>query len=101
MLPPTSTELSVTHGMQVAAILGVGLVFQASGHRHTAETLLAEIGKSLVKPFTTQSRLLTILYQKFFENLVGKGENAGKQHFLLFSQCFQLFPKQSSMFRSH
>ena len=22
------------------------------------------------------------------ENTVGKGENAGKQHFLLFSQCF-------------
>ena len=31
--------------------------------------------------------------QKFFlgwmENIVGKGENAGNQHFLLFSQCFQ------------
>ena len=23
------------------------------------------------------------------ENLVGKGENAGNQHFLLFPQCFQ------------
>ena len=23
------------------------------------------------------------------ENIVGKGENAGKQHFLLFPQCFQ------------
>ena len=23
-----------------------------------------------------------------FENTVGKGENAGNQHFLLFSQCF-------------
>ena len=31
--------------------------------------------------------------QKFFvelvENIVGKGENADYQHFLLFSQCFQ------------
>ena len=31
--------------------------------------------------------------QKFFlgcvENFVGKGENAGSQHFLLFPQCFQ------------
>ena len=30
---------------------------------------------------------------KFFngrvENIVGKGENAGNQHFLLFPQCFQ------------
>ena len=23
------------------------------------------------------------------ENIVGKGENAGNQHFLLFAQCFQ------------
>ena len=33
------------------------------------------------------------LKQKFFlglvENIVGKGENAGYQHFLLFPQCFQ------------
>ena len=28
------------------------------------------------------------------ENIVGKGENAGYQHFLLFPQCFQFsFPK--------
>ena len=31
--------------------------------------------------------------QKFFlgwiENIVGKGENAGYQHFLFFPQCFQ------------
>ena len=26
------------------------------------------------------------------ENIVGKGENAGYQHFLLFSQCFQKAP---------
>ena len=25
----------------------------------------------------------------WFENIVGKGENAGYQHFLLFPQCFQ------------
>ena len=28
---------------------------------------------------------------KFVENIVGKGENAGYQHFLPFSQCFQKF----------
>ena len=27
-----------------------------------------------------------------FENIVGKGENAGNQHFLLFPQCFQYVP---------
>ena len=45
MLPPTSTELNVPHNVQVAAILGVGLMFQGTAHRHTAEILLAEIGK--------------------------------------------------------
>ena len=32
------------------------------------------------------------------ENIVGKGENAGNQHFLLFQQCFLTFPKQNSIF---
>ena len=35
-----------------------------------------------------------------FENIMGKGENAGNQHFLLFPQCFLLFPTQSSSFES-
>ena len=44
------------------------------------------------KIFTTQSRLLMILYKKIFETIVGKGENAGNQHFLLFPQCFNISP---------
>ena len=43
------------------------------------------------KLFTTQFQHLTTLYRKPFENIVGKGENAGNQHFLLFSQCFLPF----------
>ena len=31
-----------------------------------------------------------------FENIVGKGENAGNQHFLLFPQCFLPFQTQKS-----
>ena len=31
-----------------------------------------------------------------FENIVGKGENAGNQHFLLFAQCFQLYREKTS-----
>ena len=34
------------------------------------------------------------------ENIVGKGENAGNQYFLLFPQCFLLFPTQISSFES-
>ena len=41
------------------------------------------------------------LGKKPFENIVGKGENAGHQHFLLFSQCFLPFPKQISILWSH
>ncbi|XP_048246060.1 anaphase-promoting complex subunit 1-like [Haliotis rufescens] len=45
LLPPTSTELNIPHNIQVAAILGVGLVYQGTGHLHMAETLLSEIGR--------------------------------------------------------
>ena len=38
--------------------------------------------------FTTQPRLLMTLGKKPFENIVGKGENAGNQHFLLFPRYF-------------
>ncbi|XP_074644686.1 anaphase-promoting complex subunit 1-like [Tubulanus polymorphus] len=45
LLPPTSTELDIHHIVQVAAVLGVGLVYQGTAHRHMAEVLLAEIGR--------------------------------------------------------
>ena len=35
--------------------------------------------------------VLSILVKQPFENIVGKGENAGNQHFLLFLQCFLLY----------
>ena len=50
---------------------------------------------------STQSRLLTTLMERLFENIVGKEENAGNQHFLLFPHCFLLFTKQISTFESH
>lgn len=45
LLPPTSTELDVPPMLQVAAVLGVGLLYQGSVHRHIAEVLLGEIGR--------------------------------------------------------
>ena len=53
-----------------------------------------------LKLFTTQSRLLTTPKQMPFENIVGKGENVGNQHFLLFPQCFLPFTKQIYKFQS-
>ena len=36
-----------------------------------------------------------------FENILGKGENAGNQHFLPFPKCFLPFPKQILIFQLH
>ena len=35
------------------------------------------------------------------ENIVGKGENAGYQHFLLYPQCFLSFSENFLIFPSH
>ena len=34
------------------------------------------------------------------ENIVGKGENVGNQHFLLLQECFLPVPKQNAIFQS-
>ena len=47
------------------------------------------------------NRLLTTLKKMPFENIVGKGENAGNHHFLLFTQCFLTIPKRISVFKLH
>ena len=39
-------------------------------------------------PFAKQPMDFMTLREKPLENIVGKGENAGKQHFLLFPQFF-------------
>ena len=35
--------------------------------------------------------------KKPFENIVGKEENAGNQHFLLFPQCFLQYQRQKAI----
>ena len=45
LLPPTSTELDVPPVAEVAAVLGIGLLYQGSGQRHISEVLLNEIGR--------------------------------------------------------
>ena len=51
--------------------------------------------------FITQSRLLTSNGKKSFESIVGKGENVGNQHFLLFLQCFLPFQRQIPLVKTH
>lgn len=45
LLPPTSIELNVHQNVQVSALMGVGLVYQQTAHRHIAHALLSEMGK--------------------------------------------------------
>ncbi|KAK4883598.1 hypothetical protein RN001_006917 [Aquatica leii] len=45
LLPPTSMELDVSQNLQVAALVGVGLAYQGTAHRHITEVLLWEIGR--------------------------------------------------------
>ena len=52
--------------------------------------------QSVLTPYHTI--LLTTLRKEAFENILGKGENAGNQHFLLFPKCFLHIPEQISIF---
>lgn len=45
LLPPTAIELDVPHNVQVASLLGIGLVYQNSNKRYVAEALLQEINR--------------------------------------------------------
>ena len=45
-----------------------------------------------------KSTIPTTLGKKLFENNVGKEENAGYQHFLLFLHCFLPLPQQHLIF---
>ena len=41
-----------------------------------------------INTFQHTSQLLTPVEKKAFKNIVGKKENPGNQHFLIFPQCF-------------
>lgn len=45
LLPPTSMEIDVPQNVQVASLMGIGLVYQGTAHRHMTEILLTEIGR--------------------------------------------------------
>ena len=71
----------------------------------TQSQLLMTLGKKALKTLWEKEKMLAFYHtiptlmtlgKKTFENIVGKGENAGNQHFLLFPHCFLFFPKQIS-----
>ena len=51
-------------------------------------------GKGLTHTYTIQSK-------KTFENIEGKRENFGKQHFLLFQQCILFYHRKILLFKSY
>lgn len=45
LLPSTTLELDISQNIQIASLMGIGLVYQGSAKRHIAEVLLQEIGR--------------------------------------------------------
>lgn len=45
LLPPTAVELDIPQNVQVASLMGIGLVYEGTAKRHIAEVLLQEIGR--------------------------------------------------------
>ncbi|XP_040574760.1 LOW QUALITY PROTEIN: anaphase-promoting complex subunit 1 [Lepeophtheirus salmonis] len=45
LLPATATELPISHATQVAGLVGLGLLYQGTGHHHMAEVCLGELGR--------------------------------------------------------
>ena len=45
LLPPTATELPLSHNTQVAALMGLGLLYADTGHRRMVEVCLKELGR--------------------------------------------------------
>ena len=65
------------------------------------QSKVAEI--SLVKCllFTTQSQVLMFLKRRAFENIVGKGENAGNCHFFPLLTIFSTIAKTEKTLKQH
>ena len=76
-------------------------ISKIKGTEMVSDILDHPVTRNFLELFTTQSRLLMTLRKRPFKNIVGKGEIAGNQHFLLFPQCFLPIPKQISIFQSH
>ena len=49
-------------------------------------------------PFMAQARISMTTKGKLLKSNVGKGENAGEQHFLLFQQCFLAEHRETANF---
>lgn len=73
LLPPTSMELNIAHNTRVAAIMGVGLVYQGTGHLHMAEIMLSEIGEFAWGPSLTACKhgLFVLCVNRYIDCMCG------------------------------
>ena len=95
------SEFFLSFGKEIICIVLHSKIRNQSHHAVTNQMACLE-SKDQNELFTTQSRLLTTLKMKPFENIFGKGENAGhhfKNKFHFFSpfyfficKCFQFGP---------
>ena len=81
--------------MELAYLLSVCVQYVGKFVLQTPAVLLLVDGTFvdtliLYQPFSPQILILTHQQQTAFENIVGKGEIAHNEQFLLFAQCIQL-----------
>ena len=82
--------------MQVVSNTGLTVFILSSANAFNLDQPeILSFGKEL-----TRSRHITTLKKEAFENIVGKGEIVGNQHFLLFPKMFSTFVKTLT-FESH
>ena len=95
----TSRKLFILFTSDARGNSAYRMVFDASVFAPTE--MLDFFLRITLKLFTTQLRLLTTLSKEVFENILGKGENAGNQHFLLFPKCFLAYQRHESPFKQN
>lgn len=66
LLPPTALELDISQNVQIAAIMGIGLLYQGSAKRHIAEVLVQEIGKGFFSNWKCSTPCLFVVNELLF-----------------------------------
>ena len=83
-LPKTNFKFSATFNLPSANAFNLD---QSENLSFGKELKVSIEGKGILYQLNKNPDL-TAMRTKFFKNIVGKGENAGNQHFLLFLHCF-------------
>ena len=91
--------VSVVRALDVENVKGEWITTQYESINNVRLVQIEIFCRRQIKGCLTLYHTIPTFYD--LENIVGKRENAGNQHFLLFPQCFLPFPKKISVFDSH